>query len=221
MLGAHAPLWRSRFCKLSVIQRSRCTAELTAALAQVDSPFFGAHPISVSVLDYCSTRSLQIYFSNIVAFFFGKSAQPTYAVTPSQPAPQQVAQNSAPQQPVVPVATSPKTSPIVQNTYPVIEHTTTVEHVVSGISEEMLTSQLTSSGKILSLKNSTTRSAASRHQAHQIILPAAPPTTSRSLSTSTISTVSRSRTRRSLNSTVLQRSGTVLRASSRIERLQQ
>ncbi|TSC69618.1 MAG: hypothetical protein G01um101456_49 [Parcubacteria group bacterium Gr01-1014_56] len=117
--------------------------QITAALAQVDSPFFGAHPISISIPSSSSGSFASGLLSNLFSFFFAPKNETQLAQTPTAPV---VIATSSPK--VLPsVATVPSIprapqNPIVQNnTYPVVERT--LERVVSGVSEELLTSKIT------------------------------------------------------------------------------
>jgi hypothetical protein len=121
------------------VASSQKSSELAASLAQVESPFFGAHPMSIGSPTATSQSIAGNFFENLFSYFFGGKTQAQYAVAPviNTPSPATLPNNSSQA-----VATSSAPKQIVQNTYPVIEHTTTVEHVVSGVTEEMLTSQL-------------------------------------------------------------------------------
>jgi hypothetical protein len=127
-------------------------AQLAAAIAQIDSPFFGAHLPNVTSTSGSSSLTSNI-FSGILGFFFGNNKNTQVASLPTTQTTPSTAVTKPVTAPVVAVATPvatpvvtptqarPTQTPIVQNvTNPVVERT--VEHVVSGVSEELLASKL-------------------------------------------------------------------------------
>jgi hypothetical protein len=120
---------------------------LAASLAQVDSPFFGAHPFSIST----SASGTSGFLSGILAFLFGNKTPVALSPEKSSGRPsltsgEPVGFQTFPQQ-VQPTSTRPSSEQVlpvprtvVTNSYPVIERT--IEHVVSGVSEEELTRKL-------------------------------------------------------------------------------
>ncbi|HVU80115.1 MAG TPA: hypothetical protein VHD37_02000, partial [Candidatus Paceibacterota bacterium] len=104
---------------------------LAAALAQVESPFFGAHPIAfgVSLPQPASTSVARDIFSSVFSYLFG---------------PRQMQYAGAPRAPQAPIAIvqpygSAATSTIVYNTYPVVERAV---GVAGGVTQEMLNERL-------------------------------------------------------------------------------
>ncbi|HWB33934.1 MAG TPA: helix-turn-helix domain-containing protein, partial [Candidatus Paceibacterota bacterium] len=129
--------------------------ELGASVAQVDSSFFGARPLTVDTTALPAPHASII--SDVLAFigglfggghyaqvqspFFNAGVGSAAQATSTPAAQQAIAQNSPAQTSNVSAASAAgATTTIVQNTYPVIERT--VEHLVSGITEDELTQKL-------------------------------------------------------------------------------
>ncbi|HVZ76266.1 MAG TPA: immunoglobulin-like domain-containing protein [Candidatus Paceibacterota bacterium] len=130
--------------------------DLSASVAQVDSPFFGARPLAVDTTSLPNPHTSLI--SDVVAFLsslfggahYAQVQSPFFNVAPSTSTTSAAPASGASQQPVVaennpqpsdlPSSPAAATTTIVQNTYPVIERT--VEHLVSGVTEDELTQKL-------------------------------------------------------------------------------
>ncbi len=156
--------------------------EQSAAIAQVESPFFGSHAFSVTVPTLPTSNLAKDFISGALSFFFGKKDTSLAEKTPTEAPVVTDEQNglASPSEenrgPFVQQTPSETPArPVVQNTYPVIERTVERVTTVSGVSEEYLAqrlSELTNSLKseIFSAINSVSTSYSSGGPTNNIAL---------------------------------------------------
>ncbi|HVV15503.1 MAG TPA: hypothetical protein VHD55_03845, partial [Candidatus Paceibacterota bacterium] len=110
---------------------------LAASLAQVESPFFGAHPLQFgfSLPAKSSPSVASDVFSQVFSFLFGPRVPAQYAAG---------TQTSPAYGPSAPVAAGTATTTIVQNSYPVYNTYPVTERLVqgSGVTEDILNLRL-------------------------------------------------------------------------------
>ncbi|MDO8518167.1 MAG: hypothetical protein Q7S26_02655, partial [bacterium] len=131
------------------------TGNLSASLAQLQSPFFGTYPTSVSLPSVPSSTLASNLFSKLFAFFSpspspGSTTLTTgnsgpMAINPSPDSTGSPQVRSGPAVSTPPAHTAPAAAPptvIQKNTYPVIERTIEHTNTVSGITEDLLAAKL-------------------------------------------------------------------------------